>query len=64
MESKETREICGTCMFWNGNREHVESKPKISIFGEFGTCQCPISSKSGENRKNNNQCKEWKKWGR
>ena len=62
MESKVEREICGTCMYWKGRREPVEGKPKIAILVECGICQNPVSSKSGESRKNNLKCKEYLQW--
>ena len=56
MESKIERKICGTCIYWNGNRELLRDKPKVAILDEFGVCECPVSSKSGETRKKNAIC--------
>jgi len=57
MESKIDRKICGTCIYWDGQREKPSGKDKVAILGEYGICQCPISSKSGENRKKHLVCK-------
>lgn len=57
MESKITRKICGTCLFWDGCREPLISKKKVAIIDEVGKCQCPISSKSGQIRKKDLNCK-------
>ena len=57
MESKVERKICGTCIFWNGSRELLQNKRKVAILDEYGTCACPVSSKHGEIRKKDAQCK-------
>lgn len=61
MESKISRKICGTCAYWDGNRELLPNKEKIAILEETGVCQCPISSKSGEIRKKDLNCKSYEK---
>ena len=56
MESKLTRKICGTCIYWNGSREILTHKNKVAILDENAICECPISSKSGELRKKDAIC--------
>lgn len=57
MESKIDRKICGTCAYWEGNREILPQKNKVAILDEEGICQCSISSKSGEVRRKDRFCK-------
>ena len=57
MESNITRRICGTCVYWNGYREPIPTKNKVAIIDEVGRCHCPVSSKSGQERKNQLSCK-------
>ena len=63
MVSKFDRKICGTCLFWRGHREQLyKPKPKVIMFDEEGVCECPISSKSGEQRKKDNTCNKHSCW--
>lgn len=59
MESKIDRKICGTCIYWDGQREKLPNKNRVAILDESGVCQCPISSKSGESRKKHLLCKHY-----
>ena len=63
MQSKADRVMCGTCMYWNGQREVTnEDKPKIVMLEQEGICECPISSKLGESRKRDLKCKSYLQW--
>ena len=59
MESKIDRKMCGTCVYWNAHRELLPNKNKVAILDDMGICQCPISSKSGELRKKELNCKSY-----
>ena len=63
MVSKIDRKICGTCYYWNGNREIMtDGKLRVAIFDEFGKCECPISSKSGEVRRKDLNCMRYEQY--
>lgn len=60
MESKIERIMCGTCLYWSGDRECIYGKKtKVVLFDEKGKCECVSSSKFGDIRKRELKCKEY-----
>jgi len=63
MESKYDRVMCGTCLYWNGQREVIYGdKTKVVTFEETGRCECLSSSKFREERKRQGKCKCYENW--
>ena len=63
MESNASRVMCGTCLYWNGQREIIYAKKtKVVTFEETGQCECLASSKLGETRKRQLKCKNYLNW--
>ncbi len=59
MQSKIDRVMCGTCVYWNGNRECIDNNTKVVFFDDTAMCRCPISSKSGQERRRDLRCKRY-----
>lgn len=63
--SKTDRKICGTCEFWNGDRNPTfdkNGKPKVQINSKIGECENPNSRFHMDDRENDRNCKYYSKW--
>lgn len=64
-QSKTDRKMCGTCEYWNGDREPVFNEkgiPKIQINTDEGFCEKQGSRFLDELRKYDLRCKCYSKW--
>lgn len=59
MQSKIDRVMCGTCVYWNGHRERLDNDAKVVFFDDTAMCECPISLKSGQERRKDLRCKHY-----
>ena len=62
MISKLDRVMCGTCLYWRGQRELLANERRVVMFEKEGKCDCPFSSKAGELRKVDLKCKMYTNW--
>lgn len=65
LRSKTTTEKCGTCEFWNGNRNPVfdgKGNPKIDIIDDSGICENANSRFVDTIKKQTGKCCRYSKW--
>lgn len=62
-EYRQGRRCCGTCVFWNGDREVNASRSVIrTAYSEAGECGHAMSGFRGQTKKSTDNCSRWEVW--